>query len=105
MKNDYMIIRLTDEEVKSNPFMTKEGKAPFYRLVCEKIGLDFDNIKSLDCTKINVARNIQDAWYDYAKENDITTFDLTMCLAMSGPKAPEELEENTVELEDGVIEW
>lgn len=105
MKNDYMIIGLTYEEVKSNPFMTKEGKAPFYRLVCEKIGLDYDDIKCLDCTKINIARNIQDAWYDYANESDINNRDLTMCLLMSGPKTSAELKDNCVELEEGVIEW
>jgi hypothetical protein len=64
-----------------------------------------------DCTKINVAENIQDGFYEYylalIRENDIYSHenearaDITMLLAMSGPKVDQTLKANEVEVFDG----
>lgn len=66
-----------------------------------------------DCTKINVAANIQDGFYDYylalIRENDTYSHenearaDITMLLVMSGPKVDANLKANEVEIFDGFI--
>ena len=66
-----------------------------------------------NCTKINVAENIQDDFYEYyaekikeeqptLSENDIKT-GITMLLVMSGPKVDNALKANEVEVFDGFI--
>ena len=105
MKNYYVKIIVSDEAIKENPFITKDGEALFYRYVCDLFGVSYDNIKSIDCCKVNVASNIQDAWYNYANENNMDSVGLTMMLAISGPKALKELDDNTIELEEGAIEY
>lgn len=66
-----------------------------------------------DCTKINVAANIQDGFYTYyadkarettpdISDND-TKIGITMLLAMSGPKVDNNLKANEVEVFDGFI--
>lgn len=105
MKNEYVTLNMMESEIEENPFVTTDGKAAFYKFICKAIGLDYENIKSIDCRKVNVAFNIQECWYRYAKENNIPTTDLSMLLLMSGPKAMENIKDNTVELEDGAIEY
>lgn len=66
-----------------------------------------------DCRKINVAKNIQDGFYEYyrtiAKGEDPTITDndikvaTTMLLAMSGPKVDSFLNANEVEVFNGFI--
>ena len=66
-----------------------------------------------DCTKINVAENIQDDFYNYyydvAKARDESMPEseirvgVTMLLAMSGPKVDKELKANEIEVFDGFI--
>ena len=66
-----------------------------------------------DCTKINIAENIQDGFYEYylalIREKDIyyheneAMADITLVLAMSGPKVDKALKANEVEVFDGFI--
>ena len=104
MKNNHMVMVMSNKEIVSNPFVDKEGKSLFYRFVAEKFA-PYDDIKSIDCRKINVAKDIQAAWYNYASDNGISASDLSMTILFSGPKALPELPDSTVELEDGAIEW
>ena len=104
MQNKYTLFRMTDEEIKAYPFLTADGKAGFYRFVGERIA-PYDSITSIDCTKVNVATNIQEEWFDYAKHHGIASADLSMALLMSGPKALETLQKNYVELEEGAITY
>lgn len=84
-----------------------------YETAAKEMG--YTNIKELqfDCRKINVAKNIQDGFYDYyteldktidpnASETDIQVV-VTMLLAVSGPKVDENLSDDEVEVFDGFI--
>ena len=84
-----------------------------YEAAAKEMGYaDTSEIK-FDCTKINVAENIQDGFYDYylklIRENDIYSHenearaDITLVLAMSGPKLDKTLKANEVEIFDGFI--
>jgi hypothetical protein len=89
------------------------GIIEFYDVVAREMGhTDTSEIK-FDCTKINVAENIQDGFYEHylalIKENDIyfheneARADITLVLAMSGPKVDKALKANEVEIFDGFI--
>lgn len=104
MKNEKMIVTMTPEEIKENPFIDADGSPRFYRFIAEGFG-GFDKMRSIDCCKVNVAKNIEGAWFEYAKENGIEPYQLSMMLLMSGPKALEEIPENCVELEAEALEW
>ena len=116
MKNNDLatgVVELTVPEVTEHPFLTEEGDLAFYRLLCrqalgqeeteESKGLP-EQVKLVDCRKLCVASNIQDGWYDYAKENGIDTVELTMLLLMNGPKVNGSLADNCVELQEGWLE-
>lgn len=90
------------------------GLAEFYDTVATEMGCDdVSEINYYDCTKINVAENIQDGFYEYyanlarekdptVSENDIKT-GITMLLVNSGPKVDKTLKANEVEIFDGFI--
>lgn len=89
------------------------GITELYEAAAKEMGYtDTVEIK-FDCTKINVAENIQDGFYEcYAKharetnpnlsDNDIR-IGTTMLLAMSGPKVDNSLKVNEVEIFKGFI--
>lgn len=105
MQNEYQTIIITDDEMKQHPYIDENRKCNFYRFVAERFG-GFDNLKSIDCTKINVAKNIQTSWYEAIRSNPIMNeSDLTMHLLLSGPKVNESLPDNTIELEEGAISY
>ena len=94
-----MFIKLTKEEVISHPFW--DG---FYPLVVKKAtGRNYDDVESIDCRKVNISPDIQDKWYEMANEMGAQDFELTMHLAISGPKACLKDDVLTVEVEDGAI--
>lgn len=51
-----------------------------------------------------MSTDIQDTWYTYARENGISQMQLTMALAMSGPKALPEIPPKTVRIFEGCFE-
>lgn len=84
-----------------------------YETVAMEMG--YANTKELqfDCRKINVAKNIQDGFYAYyteldklidpsANETDMRA-NITMMLAIAGPKVDEDLADDEVEVFDGFI--
>lgn len=85
----------------------------FYETVAREMGYaDTSEIK-YDCTKIDIAENIQDEFYNYyyaiaretypkESENEINA-GITIMLAISGPKVNKELKANEVEVFDGFI--
>ena len=113
---------MTDEEIKKYPFINDQGEAAFYRYVVEHFcGHNYDEIASCDCTKIDVAKNIQDYWFEneekrafddyrskYGREpyegalNESRT-QFAMFLAMSGPKAMEDLPNNAIRFSEDFI--
>lgn len=98
-------IILTDEQITKNPFITENQESAFYNLIRQLCAKENKTIKSIDCTKINIARNIQNAWYDYAKAHNIDTTSLSMSLLFAGPKALERIPDNTVEILDDCITY
>lgn len=89
------------------------GLSDFYDTVAKGIGHFNTSKLHYDCTKINIAENIQDKFYEYyaqqaretdptLSENDIKT-GITMLLVNSGPKVDKALNANEVEVFDGFI--
>lgn len=84
-----------------------------YETVAMEMG--YTNTKELqfDCRKINVAKNIQEGFYAYYAELAKITdphvsetevrVEITMLLAMGGPKVNEDLADYEVEVFDGFI--
>ena len=86
------------------------GLVDFYDAVAREMGCA-DKATNYDCTKIDIAPNIQDGFYEFysnsAKANGVPeseiTVGITMLLAMSGPKVNRDLKANEVEVYDGFI--
>lgn len=98
-----MELTLTELEVKENPFCDAEHKAAFYRLFAQKAyGLAWDDVTDLDCRKVVVSGDIQDAWYQN-RPKDITAEQLTMLLAFNGPKADYDFPPRTVRFDADCI--
>ena len=85
----------------------------FYDAVAKGTGRFNTSKLQYDCTKINIANNIQDDFYKYyttlaretnpeLSENDIRA-SITILLAISGPKVDKTLKANEVEIFDGFI--
>jgi hypothetical protein len=77
----------------------------FYSNLAKRFNLA-DNYK-MDCREINVAKNIQDAWFEwyrneYPGQADIDA-QVCMLLCLSGPKVNEELADNEIEWTDEFI--
>lgn len=89
------------------------GLTELYDAVATKIGFVDTSEINYDCTKINIAQNIQDGFYEYYAEvareanSDVTAQEIsiatTMLLAMKGPKVNESLNANEVEVFDGFV--
>jgi hypothetical protein len=116
------IYTLTDKEITDHPFINEKGEAAFYRFVVEHFcHHNYDEITSCDCTKIDIAQNIQDSWFNaeekritkeyfaqYGRNPDETTLkdgrtQFVMFLAMSGPKAMPDLPDNTIRFSEDFI--
>lgn len=75
-----------------------------YNKVAIAAGVNPDDVKSFDCTKILVARNLQDAVIEKYRQccNDYRlAFGMAWCCY--GPKTEDTLEEGTVEYEDDFL--
>lgn len=113
---------LTDQEIKEHPFINAKGEASFYRFVIEHFcHYSYDEITSCDCTKIDVAQNIQNAWFEAEEERIKNEYrkkynrepsedaikdgktQFVMFLAMSGPKAMPELPDNTIRFSEDFV--
>ena len=78
----------------------------FYHAVAKEMGYADTSELHYDCTKIDIAENIQNGFYDYyTKEMHpaADTVSVTMLLAMSGPKVNRDLKVNEVEVFEGFI--
>lgn len=81
----------------------------FYDAVAREMGFTNPEDLHYDCRKINVAANIQDAFFEFYRETnpDLSAQDVNMGTAMllmcSGPKVDENLADNQVEVFEGFI--
>lgn len=92
---------LSADEIKSTPFVDKNGNAAFYRLLADARGIDWDTIgkDAIDPTKIYVSRALFENWLDDAG-SDEESESLSMLLVNYGPKVDESLEFNMVRIDD-----
>ena len=83
----------------------------FYETVAKHIGINDDTVQ-FDCTRINIAANIQDEIYKayerqypdvFANRQSDATCEVTMFLACSGPKVDHSLPKNTVDIQEGFL--
>ena len=89
------------------------GLVEFYDMVAREMTYLDTSALSYDCTKINIAPNIQEKFYEFYSENakviNPTTSEIdirmgiTLLLAVSGPKVDATLKANEVEIFDGFI--
>lgn len=89
------------------------GLVELYQAVAKEMGHSNPDELMFDCRNVNVAKNIQDGFYEYyhkvindadphTSENDARV-QITMMLAMAGPKVDDALADNEVEVFDGFI--
>lgn len=87
----------------------KYGVVEFYDAIARQLGKNPEKC-SYDCRKINVARNIQDGFFEHYKEQDAGNTkesalmnQIALLLLNYGPKVDEALNDNEAELFDGFI--
>ena len=102
-------ITLSQNDIQDNPFINAHGDACFYRklvsIIGEPFGKNFDDISSLDCTRILVSSDIQDTWIEAMSQAGHPSESIMMTLANWGPKADDSLEAHTVVLQDGALQF
>lgn len=98
MKIKRTIYQLSDEEVRENPFINTKGKAAFYNFIADILDKKDCN---MDCTKIDVADNISESWFNYVKENGIDEEGYLMLVLDRGPKTDSKLGHNEICIHDG----
>lgn len=81
----------------------------FYNEVATKLGCTDTSKANYNCTKLNISSEIQQGFYDYYKsinpnlnEEEIT-MDVTVLLAIKGPKVDKALKPNEIEVFDGFV--
>lgn len=99
------LLAMEPHEIKQYPFLTKDGHAGFYNYIRKRLETPNEEVDVIDCTQINVAKNITDAWFEYADENNIPRNDLSMMILFNGPKTCEQLVSNIIELQEGAITY
>ena len=104
IENEYPnSLLLSEAEVEENPYCNASHEAAFYRLFAEKAyGLSWDRVENLDCRKVIISPDIQESWYRN-RPADVSEVQLTMALAIGGPKAEPGLPPRTVRWADDCI--
>lgn len=101
-----MQFKLTQNEIKENPFI-KDGKLALYNLICEKAkGLSIDSVSSIDPTKIYCSEGVFDiSEKAFSEENPLVSKEtFGMAWVNYGPKVDTALPDWTIAIEDGAIE-
>lgn len=97
-----LLINLTQTDIENNPFI-KDGQLHFYRFLIERItGITYDpkKIKTVDCTKISISRNISEYWKETVeKDSSMAEDDFAFLMFIHGPKVNENLRNNQILLE------
>ena len=102
-----------NESIKLTVPQKSYGLVEFYEAVAKEMGYLIPDELHYNCCKVNVAPNIQDGFYNYYLElikaedpnmpESEASCQITMLLAISGPKADANLEANEVEVFEGFI--
>lgn len=83
----------------------KQTLTPFYEMLASVAGYEVEQVDMFDCTKVNVAANVQEniiAAYQ-EKDTSLEKSSVISILLMAGPKVDVGLPDNTVEIFDGYI--
>ena len=98
MEEKSKFICLSDEQMK-------QMLTPFYEMVASAAGYEVEQEDMFDCTKVNVAANVQENIIAAYQEKDasIEKGSVISVLLMAGPKVDAGLPDNTVEIFDGYI--
>jgi len=97
---------LSDEDISGKQIVQ------FYITVGKLLGVEAPPTR-YDCTKILIARNIQDAFYktyeelhpeEFAKDPNEFQTQVAMLLCQGGPKVEDKLLDNMVEIQEGFID-
>lgn len=89
---------LTEEEVLQHPIF-----GDFYSFIGTKMGVEETEFTRYDCRNICVTPALQESWYEYYTAQGVPRVEITMALAMSGPKATLSDEGYVVEVDSGYI--
>ena len=99
--------------MKLHNYEPKASITNLYDAVATEMGYADTSELKYDCRKINVAKNIQDGFFEYYKEfmalenpslsESDARVSTTMLLLIAGPKVDNELADNEVEVFDGFI--
>lgn len=83
----------------------KQVLTPFYETVALMAGYEVKQEDMFDCTKVNVAANVQENIIAAYQEKDasLEKSSVISLLLMAGPKVDYGLPDNTVEIFDGYI--
>lgn len=92
------LVCLSDEQMK-------QVLTPFYETVASVAGYEVRQEDIFDCTKINVAANVQEDIITAYQESDVSLVrsSVISLLLLAGPKVDSGLPDNTVEIFNGYI--
>lgn len=89
------IYALEQSEIESHPLITRNDSIQsFYSWLREQLAVSEDD--KIDCTKIRVAKNIEDAWVKHAEEEGMDNISIGMTLLNYAPRVDETLSDNEV---------
>lgn len=96
-----VIYRLSDECIKVHPLilLKEDARTSFYTWLRESMNISDDY--NMDCTKIHIAKNIQDEWVDCASKAGIDNVSINMTLLNYAPRVDETLSDNEICIYDG----
>lgn len=79
--------------------------AAFYGKVAEEFQISVGENEEFDCTKIQIAPNIQEQWHEQFEREygEKERWKINMLLCMSGPRVNQKLCDNEVEIEENWI--
>lgn len=98
---------MNQEEVKAHPLCFASGDPEsqrsdsFYGWLLKATGLSAN--EQFDCRYIDVATDIEDAWFEYAERFGIRPYEMAMQCALMGPKRDSSLAAGTVVIYAGGI--
>jgi hypothetical protein len=103
MAVESVIYNLSDECIKSHPMIMLENdqKESFYSWL--RKAMNVGDEYNMDCTKIHIAKNIQDEWVNYAQKSGIDNIDINMTLLQYAPRVDEILGVNQIRIYDGFL--
>ena len=80
---------------------TKTSIGTLYDVIAVAMNLPVNDDARYDCSKVNVAKNIQENVFEYYKDSGMNEESVCMLWLCYGPKAVDYLADDEVELKEG----